>query len=137
VQIKKGTYNDPTFGPTPTWWDPSVVTQPAFSQLLANGEPGMFGYMGRNQLTGPGRNNFDLALEKNISTPWFKGEHGTLQFRLETFNSFNHPQWKYVNTGCSGNNSFGVACNNNTTTPGEVNTAWDPREMQLGLKFMF
>jgi len=137
VQIKKGTYNDPTFGPTPTWWDPSVVTQPLFSQLLANGEPGMFGYMGRNQLTGPGRNNFDLALEKNIQTPWFRGEHGTIQFRLETFNTFNHPQWKYVNTGCSGNNSFGVACNNNTTTPGEVNTAWDPREMQLGLKFIF
>jgi hypothetical protein len=137
VAIKKGTWNDPTFGPTPTWWDPSTVAQPLFSELLANGEANMFGNMGRNILTGPGRNNFDMALEKNISTPWFKGEHGTLQFRLETFNTFNHPQWMGVNNGCSGSNMFGVTCNNNTTTPGEVNSDWGPRNMQLGLKFIF
>jgi hypothetical protein len=137
VQIKKGTYNDPTFGPTPTWWDPSTVAQPLFSQLLANGEPGMFGYMGRNILTGPGRNNFDLALEKNFSLPWFKGEHSTLQFRLESFNTFNHPQWQGIDTGCSGNNKFGVTCNNNTTTPGEVSGDWGPRNVQLGLKWIF
>jgi hypothetical protein len=137
VAIKKGTYDDPTYGPTPTWWDPSVVTQPTFSQLYANGEAGMFGYMGRNVLTGPGRNNFDMALEKNISTPWFGGEHATIQFRLETFNTFNHPQWQYANTGCSGSTGFGQPCNLNTTSPGEVNTAWAPRNMQLGLKFIF
>jgi hypothetical protein len=137
VQIKKGTWNDPVYGPTPTWWDQSTVTQPLYSQLLANGEPGMFGYMGRNMLTGPGRNNFDLALEKNISLPWFKGEHSTLQFRLESFNTFNHPQWMGANNGCSGSNMFGVACNNNTTTPGEVTSDWGPRNVQLGLKWMF
>jgi hypothetical protein len=108
-----------------------------YSQLLANGEPGMFGNMGRNVLTGPGRNNFDLALEKNISTPWFRGEHGTVQFRLETFNTFNHPQFQYANTGCSGKTPFGGTCDQNTTTPGEVNTAWAPRNLQLGLKFIF
>jgi hypothetical protein len=137
VQIKKGTWDDPTYGPTPTWWDPSTVTQPQFSQLLANGEPGMFGYMGRNILTGPGRNNFDMALEKNFSLPWFKGEHSTLQFRLESFNTFNHPQWNGFNYGCSSSNAFGEACNNNTTSPGEVNSDWGPRNVQLGLKWMF
>jgi hypothetical protein len=137
VAIKKGTWNDPTYGPTPTWWDPSTVTQPLFSQMYANGEPGMFGNMGRNILTGPGRNNWDMALQKNISTPWFKGEHGTLQFRLETFNTFNHPQWMYVNNGCPGATGFGLPCNLNTTTPGEVNSTWGPRNMQLGLKFIF
>jgi hypothetical protein len=137
VAIKKGTYNDPTYGPTPQWWDPSTVAQPLYSQLLANGEPGMFGNMGRNVLTGPGRNNFDLALEKNITTPWFRGEHGTVQFRLETFNTFNHPQFQGVNTGCAGKTPFGGTCDENTTTPGEVNTAWAPRNLQLGLKFIF
>ena len=34
----------------------------------------MFGYGGRNSLTGPGRNNFDLALFKKVSLPWFRGE---------------------------------------------------------------
>jgi len=30
-----------------------------------------------------------------------------------------------------------VTCNNNTTTPGEVNSDWGPRNVQLGLKWMF
>lgn len=137
VQIKKGTFNDPTYGPTAQWWDPSTVTQPQFSQLWANGEPGMFGYMGRNILTGPGRNNWDMALLKNFSLPWLKGEHSTLQFRLETFNTFNHTQWQYVNSGCSGSNGFGESCADNTNSPGEVNSTWDPRILQLALKFIF
>ena len=49
----------------------------------------MFGYMGRNVLTGPGRNNWDLALLKDFRAPWFNGEYSTFQFRLETFNTFN------------------------------------------------
>jgi hypothetical protein len=137
VAIKKGTWNDTTYGPTPTWWDPSTVAQPLFSEILANGEANMFGNMGRNILTGPGRNNFDMALEKNISLPWFKGEHSTLQFRLESFNTFNHPQWQYFNNGCPGSTPFGGTCNLNTTAPGEVNSDWGPRNVQLGLKFMF
>lgn len=137
VQIKKGTFNDPTYGPTPTWWDPSTVAQPLFSELAANGGPNMFGNMGRNIITGPGRNNWDMALMKNFSAPWFSGEHSTVQFRLETFNTFNHTQWKGFNTGCSGSNGFGVTCNNNTNSPGEVNATWDPRILQFALKFIF
>ena len=59
----------------------------------------MFGYMGRNMLRGPGRNNWDIALLKDFTAPWFKGEHSTVQFRWETFNTFNHTQWKGVSTG--------------------------------------
>ena len=93
LKIQKGVVDDPQFGPTPSWFNPAVIQQPLMSQLYANSEPGMFGYMGRNVLTGPGRNNWDLALLKDFQTPWFKGEHSMLQFRLETFNTFNHPQW--------------------------------------------
>jgi hypothetical protein len=138
VAIDKGSYIDPTYGPTPTWWNPGAVAQPEFSQLAANGEPGMFGYMGRAPLTGPGRNNFDLALEKNFNLPWFKGEHSTMQFRLESFNTFNHPQWQYVNAGCNGNTPFGGPCNDsNNIGNGEVNSDWGPRNVQLGLKLQF
>jgi len=137
VQIKKGVYNDPVYGPTVQWWDESTVAQPQYSELFANGEPNMFGNMGRNMLTGPGRNNWDLALEKNFNLPWFRGEHSTLQFRLETFNTWNHTQYQYANTGCNGNAPFGAPCTTQNTSPGEVNTAWDPREIQLGLKFIF
>ena len=115
------------------------MTQPLMSQLPANGEPGMFGYMGRNALTGPGRDDTDLALIKNFSAPWFSGEHSTIQFRWETFNSFNHPQWQSINAGCNGNDGFGQPCNSpaNDIGNGEVTGAWPSRIMQFGLKILF
>jgi hypothetical protein len=145
LKISKSIYNDPTYGPITRWFDPSTVAEPNQSQLLANGEPGMFGYLSRNPLTGPGRNNWDLALFKDFAFPWFNGEHSTLQFRLETFNTFNHTQWEYVNTGCNGNPNldkspaFGRSCGGDTYNAGngEVNSAWNPRNVQLGMKFLF
>jgi hypothetical protein len=135
LKIQKGVVNDPQFGPMVTWFNPSAITQPLASQLYANNEPGMFGYMGRNVLTGPGRNNWDLALHKDFRVPWFKSEHSTLQFRLETFNTFNHPQWQYANAGCAGTIGFGQPCTQ--VGNAEVNSAWAPRNVQLGMKFMF
>jgi hypothetical protein len=135
LKIKKGVVDDPTYGPTPTWYDPAVVGQVTLDQLRADGQPGMFGTMGRNALIGPGRNNWDLALLKNFELPWFKGEHSTIQFRWETFNSFNHPQFRAISAGCAGSIGFGQPCV--TGTRGQVTTAWDPRIMQLGLKFLF
>jgi carboxypeptidase family protein len=138
LKIKKGVYNDPEFGPTPTWFDLSVLGQPTFDQLLANGQSGMFGYMGRNSLTGPGRNNWDMALLKNFQLPWFKGENSTLQFRFETFNTFNHPQWQYVNAACDGATPPGQPCTGtNNIGNNEVASAWLPRIIQLALKFRF
>lgn len=145
VKIQKGIDNNPQFGPVPTWYNPNLTTEPLASQLPANNEPGMFGYMGRNVLTGPGRNNWDLALLKNFSLPWFGSEHSNLEFRWETFNTFNHPQWKSVNTGCSGvvNNdgtaAFGRPCGGQTYNlgNGEVSGAWPPRIMQFALKLTF
>jgi len=137
LQIKKGTINNPDFGPVPGWYDPAVVGQVTFDQLRADGQPGMFGYMGRNPLTGPGRNNFDLALLKNFSLPWVGGERSGLQFRLETFNTFNHPQWSGINAGCDGSIPFGQPCYAPGLGLGEVSGAWNPRVIQLGLAFNF
>ena len=135
LKIQKGTVDDPQFGPVPTWFNPAVTTQPLASQLEANGQPGMFGYMGRNALTGPGRNNWDLALHKDFKMPGLRNENSTLQVRLDTFNSFNHPQWKSINTGCAGSISFGQACTQ--VGNGEVSGAWSPRNVELGMKFLF
>jgi hypothetical protein len=138
IKISKQVYNDPQFGPTPTWVNPSAIGQVSYDQLAANNQPGMFGTVGRNPLTGPGRNNWDLALMKNLQLPWFKGERSTLQFRWETFNTFNHPQWKYVNIGCSGATAPGQPCSGpDNIGNGEVSAAWSPRVMQLGLKLLF
>jgi hypothetical protein len=149
LRIKKGVVNDPEFGPTPTWFDPNTIGQVTFDQLPADGQPGMFGYMGRNVLTGPGRNNWDMALLKDFELPWFGPEHSRLQFRWETFNSFNHPQWGFgspsVNAGCGPLTPPGSPCGPATLPDGttinryngQVNAAWPPRIMQFGLKLIF
>ena len=135
LKVKKGDLIDPTLGSTPGWLDPSVIGQVTLDQLLANNQPGMFGTMGKNTLRGPGRNNWDLALMKNFATPWFNGEHSNIQFRFETFNTFNHPQWQGVNTTCSDQTAPGAACTGNNL--GEINSAFPARILQLGLKFIF
>ena len=39
LKIQKGINNDPTFGPTPSWYNPNVVTEPTLAQMAANGRP--------------------------------------------------------------------------------------------------
>jgi hypothetical protein len=139
LKIDKGITDDPQFGPTPTWFNPTALGQIEISQLAANNEPGMFGYMGRNSLIGPGRNNWDLALLKNFRMPWINGESSSVQFRLETFNTFNHTQWSGVNASCGSETPPGTPCSGivNNLGNGEVSSAWPAREIQFGLKFSF
>ena len=73
---------------------------------------------------GPGMDNFDMALLKNVRLT----ESKSLQFRLEAFNAFNHAQF------------FGpqaVDGNIASSTFGQVISASSPRLVQLGLKFFF
>jgi hypothetical protein len=73
---------------------------------------------------GPGTDNYDLALLKSVRLR----EATSLQFRLETFNVFNHAQF------------FGpqsVDGNIGSSTFGQVVTADSPRLVQLGAKFFF
>lgn len=136
--VDKHVIDDPQFGPTPGWFNPANLGQPLVSQLASNGESGMFGYNGRNILQGPGRNDWDVALLKNFAMPWFSGERSSLQFRLETFNTFNHPQFQGINASCSGATAPGAPCNGaNNIGNGEVSSAWSPRIVQLALKLIF
>jgi hypothetical protein len=82
------------------------------------------GAASRRSFYGPGTLNFDLALLRNFALR----EAKTLQFRLETFNTFNHTQF------------FGPAAVNGdfgTGTFGQVVKAAPPRLVQLALKFTF
>lgn len=136
--VKKGVVDDPEFGPTPTWFDPGTIGQITIPQLAANNEPGMFGYLGKNVLRGPGRNNWDMGLTRNFALPWFNSESSTLQFRWETFNTFNHPQWSGINLFCSPVTAPGQPCNGpNNIGNGEVSSDFGPRVMQLGLRLVF
>jgi hypothetical protein len=136
--VQKGVIDDPQFGPTPSWFNPNLLGQVTVPQLYANNEPGMFGYIGKYAMTGPGRNNWDLAILKNFQAPWFHGEHSSVQFRAESFNTFNHPQWTGVNLSCSSLTTPGGPCNGpQNIGNSEVSSAASPRILQLGLKFVF
>jgi hypothetical protein len=63
---------------------------PYFNTSLFSLQPlGQPGTAARRMFYGPGVDNFDMALSKAISM----GESRSLQFRLETFNTFNHAQF--------------------------------------------
>jgi hypothetical protein len=84
---------------------------------------GRYGNAGRNIVTGPGFNNFDFSLIKEIKL----SETRYFQFRAEFFDLFNHPNFDLpVNDITSPN--FGQIQN---TKPNSE------RQIQFGLKFYF
>jgi hypothetical protein len=92
----------------------------AFS-VNALGTPGS---ASRRSFYGPGMFNSDIAVLRNFRF----SESRALQFRLESFNTFNHTQF------------FGpAAVNGNIDSPlfGQVVKAQPPRLMQVALKFTF
>jgi hypothetical protein len=88
---------------------------------------GTFGNSGVGIVRGPGTNNWDVSLGKNNKVPWFWGtEGGSLEFRAQFLNAWNHPSFDYINTALSAGASFGT-----------VTGARDPRVMQFGLILRF
>lgn len=123
-----------------------------FGPLLGN--PGQFvapmgltfGDAGRNFLNNPKRTNFDLAVAKNF--PLTEGR--SMQFRIESFNVFNHTQFRIYdpsNVGNTGNNVISCYGGGNFSA-GDAGCvasssflhpvdAHRPRTVQIGLKFLF
>jgi len=62
------------------WFNPAA---------FAHAPLGAFGSSGRNPFYGPGINNFDTSLIKDI----YFTESKYIELRGETFNTFNHQQW--------------------------------------------
>ena len=99
--------------------------QPYFNTSLfvanALGSPGT---ASRRSFYGPGQFNFDLALLKSFKF----SESKQLQFRLESFNTFNHTQF------------FGPAAvdgGRDSGTFGQVIKAAPPRLVQVAAKITF
>ena len=92
--------------------------------LFSENALGTPGNASRRYFHGPGTENFDIALLKNLRL----GESKSLQFRIEGFNVFNHAQF------------FGpqaVDGNISSSTFGEVVSATAPRLVQAGAKLIF
>ena len=107
-------------------------------------EPGTFGNAARNLVRGPGINNWDFSIFKNIDIPWFgkrsgwaTSESATIQFRAEFFNGWNHTQFSSVdNTFIPLADQAGSKADPNSSF-GVVNGSWPAREIQFGLRLIF
>ncbi|MGA8043946.1 MAG: TonB-dependent receptor [Terracidiphilus sp.] len=89
-----------------------------------NGGPNQgFGNAAKDSVVGPGINNWNLSLLKNIALTGHEGP--SIQLRFESFNTFNHmsPQ--------------GVDTNNHDGNFGQITSDYGPRTLQLGGKFIF
>jgi hypothetical protein len=99
--------------PSPTrWFNTGAFSMPAF---------GTFGNAGRNILEGPGYQNVNLALLKQIALPG----RTRLQLRAEAFNLLNRTNFDLPD------NFFG------SPTFGEILSAGAPRHLQFGARLMF
>ena len=109
---------NPNSGPKTTaeWFNTSCFRMPA---------PFTYGNAGRDIVTGPGLDDFDATLQNEFPVH----ENIKLQFRLDIFNFFNHPNFNApVGAGriFSASSSFG-----------SITSAQDPRDMQFSLRLVF
>jgi hypothetical protein len=90
---------------------------------------GTLGSQGKYSFTGPGINNWDIALFKNLQVK----ERLKAQLRLESYNTFNHTQFSGLDTAAR----FDAAGSQVNARFGQVISARNPRRLQLGLKLNF
>jgi len=103
---------------TPNW----SIDQAFNTNAFRVAGPYRWGTAGRNIVIGPGINNWDLSLFKNIPFT----ESTRLQFRAEFFNAFNRTEFALPGATIA------------TAQFGRISgTARDPRDIQLSLKFLW
>jgi hypothetical protein len=111
-------------------FDTASVVAPSLSKFGLGNSP-------KDAFRGPGINNWDLSLMKNFK--WHEGAR-TIQFRFETYNSFNHTQFGGANgTGISIDTvaRFDAAGKQVNQRFGQYLASRDGRRVQLGIKFAF
>ncbi len=107
---------------------PGYFNAAAFSTTPTGGIYGNgtgYGNSGIGIITGPGQNNWDMTLSKTTRVGGIH-ENATLQFRVEFFNTYNHPQFANPTTAVS-SSAFGQI----------TATSVNPRLIQLALKYVF
>jgi hypothetical protein len=85
----------------------------------------------KDVLRGPGINNFDVTVIKNI--PIGQSDAKRLQFRFEFYNFFNHASFQGVDTTAR----FDAQSRQVSGTFGQYTSTLDARRIVLGLKFYF
>jgi Carboxypeptidase regulatory-like domain len=108
-----------------SWFNTAAFSAPACT--LGGTGADCYGNAPFDALRGPGRDNFDLSLKKIFAfTERFK-----MEFRADAFNAWNHTQFH------GDDNNGGIGLNQGSGNFGQVTSAFDGRQFQLGLKFMY
>jgi hypothetical protein len=112
--------------PAGQWFNVDAVKAPV-AGLTPNG----IGNASKAPIYGPGLNNWDISLFKNFRLG--NSETRRLQFRFETYNTFNHTQFTNIDTGAR------FDANNNQTNAnyGYFTQSALARRMVLALKLYF
>ena len=120
--------------------DPRQATVPYFdtSRFSAEGDVvndtnlGLLGNSRRRFFSGPGLNNWDMALLKDTMIK----EGVNLEFRAELFNAFNHAQFNLPDGNITDSQSISPDTGR-LQGFGTISSANPPRIMQLSLKLLF
>jgi hypothetical protein len=101
------------------------------------GAPGTFGDVGRNTLIGPDFRDVDFSLSKEFP---LSSEIRKFQFRAEVFNIFNRPNFDIPNPNFDAGTPLFAGGPGNLAGVVQSANAFGgkpPRQIQLGLKFIF
>jgi hypothetical protein len=82
-----------------------------------------FGTAGKDAVVGPGLFNWNLSLFKTVPLTGHEGPR--VELRFESFNTFNHTQFQNMDTNSADSNF------------GQTTSAYSPRILELGGKFVF
>ncbi len=105
---------------------PGYFNKAAFGTTPVIGNGTGYGNGGLGILLGPGQFNFDATLQKTTKVGGIH-EDGSLVFRTEFFNVFNHPQFNNPGTVDVSKATFGQI----------TSTSVNPRLIQFALKYVF
>jgi hypothetical protein len=103
------------------WFNTAAFTAP--TAPWAGGANNGFGDAGKDSVVGPGLFNWNLSLFKSFPLTTHEGPR--LEFRAESFNTFNHTEFQAIDSGFTDSNF------------GQVTNTYDPRELQFGGKLIF
>jgi Carboxypeptidase regulatory-like domain len=109
------------------YFNTSVVLPPT----PANGAVYGIGNASRDPIRGPGTNDWDTSLFKNFRLG--SNEARKMQFRVETYNTFNHTQFNALDT----TGRYDANGNQVNARFGQCTAARDPRRLVLALKVYF
>ena len=98
-----------------------IITEYHRKAAFAPNALGTYGNLGRNNFIGPGFANLDLGLVKGFLVK----ERFNAQLRFEMFNSLNHTNFNNPTASQNSGNFM------------KINSAGDPRILQLALRFTF